>query len=424
MALRDLTPQLRTRLSRMERAVGWFVLIAVLALLFGFGYYLYNTAERKGWFKIKATYFTFTERATGLRVGDPVQLMGFDVGRITRIDAQPPYDPYNVYVEFEVQAPHYGYLWTEGSYAKVAAADFLGKRILEVTKGSNGYPTYVFYPLRRVSPRDARVLPDFGKWVYGEEVLNPSSNDLIARPLQALTNLAEIEALGMTNIVVLDTREERNLMTGVWNDKAGCYEPYQRGESKYWLLSNESPAVTDRIEQIANQVQEALPGILNLTNQLGAVLSNTASLTANLNEVAVAARPAVSNLAAATAQLDKPGALGEWLIPTNINTKLDSTLGNASDALTTANTNLAALAAELTKSLENLASITSNLNTQVEANTNILSAVSKTVVDADHFVQGLKRHWLLRSAFREKGKAQPQTSSPAETLTSPKQDAR
>ena len=25
MALQDLTPQLRTRLSRMERAVGWFV---------------------------------------------------------------------------------------------------------------------------------------------------------------------------------------------------------------------------------------------------------------------------------------------------------------------------------------------------------------------------------------------------------------
>ena len=34
MALQDLTPQLRTRLSRMERAVGWFVLFAVLLLGF------------------------------------------------------------------------------------------------------------------------------------------------------------------------------------------------------------------------------------------------------------------------------------------------------------------------------------------------------------------------------------------------------
>ena len=35
MALQDLTPQLRTRLSRMERAVGWFVFLATVLLLVG-----------------------------------------------------------------------------------------------------------------------------------------------------------------------------------------------------------------------------------------------------------------------------------------------------------------------------------------------------------------------------------------------------
>ena len=57
MALQDLTPQLRTRLSRMERTVGWFVFLATALLLFGFGYYIYHTAERKGWFLIKAHFF-------------------------------------------------------------------------------------------------------------------------------------------------------------------------------------------------------------------------------------------------------------------------------------------------------------------------------------------------------------------------------
>src|ERR1043165_1301046 len=90
MALQDLTPQLRTRLSRMERAVGWFVLLAAGLLAFGFVYYVYNTAERKGWFKIKAPYFTFTDRATGLKEGDPVTMMGLDVGRITDIKPMPP----------------------------------------------------------------------------------------------------------------------------------------------------------------------------------------------------------------------------------------------------------------------------------------------------------------------------------------------
>ena len=103
MALQDLTPQLRTRLSRMERAVGWFVVLATALLVFGFSYYVYNTAQRKGWFKTRAPYFTFVDRATGLKVGDPVKLMGFDVGRISRIDALPPDEAYNVYVEFEIK---------------------------------------------------------------------------------------------------------------------------------------------------------------------------------------------------------------------------------------------------------------------------------------------------------------------------------
>jgi hypothetical protein len=56
MALQDLTPQLRTRLSRMERAVGWFVFLATALLLFGFGYYIYHTAERKGWFSSRRRF--------------------------------------------------------------------------------------------------------------------------------------------------------------------------------------------------------------------------------------------------------------------------------------------------------------------------------------------------------------------------------
>src|SRR3954465_11228444 len=132
MALQDLTPQLRTRLSRMERAVGWFVLLATLLLFFGFGYYIYTTARSKGWFLIKAPYFTYTDRATGLKEGDPVVMMGLTIGQITKIEPQPPEDfTHNSYVRFEIKDPYYGYLWTEGSRAKVTtvALDLLGKRV-------------------------------------------------------------------------------------------------------------------------------------------------------------------------------------------------------------------------------------------------------------------------------------------------------
>jgi hypothetical protein len=80
---------------------------------------------------------------------------------------------------------------------------------------------------------------------------------------------------------------------------------------------------------------------------------------------------------------------------------------------------LTALAENLSRSLDNLANLTSNLNSQVQVNTNILSEISRAVVDADDLVQGLKRHWLLRSAFRTKPTNAP-PGVPSERLRSPK----
>ena len=79
---------------------------------------------------------------------------------------------------------------------------------------------------------------------------------------------------------------------------------------------------------------------------------------------------------------------------------MQGTLTNLDLLLGHTDTNLNRLTAEVSLTLENLAGITSNLNVQVQANSNILANVSKTVVDADDLMQGLKRHWLLRSAFK------------------------
>lgn len=430
MALQDLTPQLRTRLSRMERAVGWFVMIALGLLIFGFVYYIYDTAERKGWFKTKAPYFTFAERATGLKVGDPVQLMGFPVGRITRIDAQPPYDPYNVYVEFEIIAPYYGYLWTRGSVAKIGAADLLGKRVLEVTKGVEGYPSYLFHPLRTNMPiAEIERLPNVAQWRLAEEVFSPDQGVLVGKPFWPLTNLPAFVALDRTTLSVMNLAESRKAMTGMWNDREGRYDPFTNHVSKYWLVGEESPAVTERLEQVISQVEQALPTIFGLTNQLHATLARSSDLVSNVNFIVTTAQPAVSDLAAITSQLKGRGALGEWLLPTNLNRQLEGALGqaevtlhSANTTLTAANTNLASLVDNLNRSLNNLSGITSNLNRQVEANTNLVGAISQTIVHADEFVQGLKRHWLLRSAFKTKKPKPP--APPPERLLSPKQGSK
>ena len=52
--------------------MGWFVFLATALLLFGFGYYIYQRAESKGWFKIKAPFFIYVQSSEGLKVGDDV----------------------------------------------------------------------------------------------------------------------------------------------------------------------------------------------------------------------------------------------------------------------------------------------------------------------------------------------------------------
>jgi hypothetical protein len=75
-------------------------------------------------------------------------------------------------------------------------------------------------------------------------------------------------------------------------------------------------------------------------------------------------------------------------------------------------TNLSAL-------LINLADITGSLSAQVRANSNLLDGISKTVMNADDLMQGLKRHWLLRSAFKAK-----ETNAPVKPLNSPRNAAK
>jgi len=329
MALQDLTPQLRTRLRRVEKIVGLFITLATLVLVFGFVYYLYHTAERKGWFVAKCPYFTYVASAEGLKVGDPVVLMGFSIGQITVIEAQPPGSWYHVFVGFEVKRPYYGYIWSD-SRVKIAAADFLGHRQIEITTGVAGVPT--------AYERNDRV----------NEILDKDRRVLLSKAPKGV-----------------------------------------------FLLPDEQPALTERAEKLVSQIEAALPNILSLTNQVYTVLTNTSALTANLNQTITDAQPVVSNVNVITANLRAPhGSLGEWLIPTNINTQLSGTL-------TSANTNLDVLAASLNQTLLNLADITSNLNHQVQVNDHMLGQISSLVVDADNLVQGLKKHWLLRGVFQK-----------------------
>ncbi len=323
MALQDLTPQLRTRLRRVEKLVGLFVAVATLLLVTGFVYYVRHTATRRGWFVEKCPYFTYMQSGEGLKIGDPITLMGFSVGEITGITAQPPGAWEKVFVTFDIKRPYYGYIWSD-SKAKIAASDFLGRRQLEVTSGVTGMPTVV-----EIGERITEVFVD-GKRV-----------------------------------------------------------PFERGKSKgVYLVAEEKPALTERVETLMAQAESALPSILGLTNQVYTALTNANALMANVNGLVTEVRPVITNLSA----------------------RLDTTL-------LAANTNLVALAGNLDLTLINIANITSNLNTQVQSNDQILARISGLIVNTDNMVQGLKKHWLLRGVFKKE--ATGATNAPAVKPKSP-----
>jgi ABC-type transporter Mla subunit MlaD len=390
MALQDLTPQLRTRLSRMERAVGWFVMLATGLLLFGFGYYIYKTAERKGWFTPKYQYQTSLNDASGLHVGDPVKLMGFPAGSITDIIPEAPDAYYGVTIKFVILKPHYGYIWDDSRVS--VTSDFLGNRALQITKGTVGMPT---------------ILEDTNKNAVAMlhwKVVRDARKKMLADVMKSNPDMERTNRAAF-NWYVKNELEQTAL--------ANSNQFYTNLTASYWIEPDEAPSLQDRLQKVVDEVEAGLPNILNLTNQLAGTLNGATTLTSNLNTVAVNVQPAISNVTILLSELNKPGALGDWLLPTNVNQKLDSVMANADMATANLNTNLLTL----NESLTHLADLTSNLNHQVQINTNMLSDISKAVVDTDDLVQGLKHHWLLRSAFKSenaKTNARPEkVGSPA-----------
>ena len=268
MALQDLTPQLRTRLGRVEKVVGLFIGVAGLLLVAGFVYYVRHTAARRGWFVEKCPYYTYVQTGEGLKVGDPIVLMGFSVGEITGITAQPPGAWEKVFLTFEIKQPYYGYIWSD-SKVKIAATDFLGRRQLEVTAGVTGMPTVV-----ESKNRITEILVAGKREAFNRRKSKGVSIDPLEAP--ALTERAEklvsqIEAalpniFGLTNQVYAALTNANTLLTNVNS-----------------LVAEVRPAVTNLAARLDTTLLAANTNLVALAGNLDLTLINLANITSNLN---------------------------------------------------------------------------------------------------------------------------------------------
>lgn len=343
----DSTAPLHPRLHRGERVAGLFVGLALLLMLAAFVGYVLHRGIRQGWFRQRIPYYIYLADATGLKVGDTVKMMGLDIGRIVEVKPMPPdyWFMTNRYNVFvRFEVVEPNYGYIwTDSFAKVNPVDLLGNRQIEVMQGVVGDVT--------VTNR-----ADGGVQVLSEKV-------------------------------------------------SGQYVDLTPETKGVWLSTEEAAAVSERVNQVVKAVETALPA---LTNQLTAVFAGTLEVLSNLNTLSRSAQPAAANLAEITGQLRDPdGSLGRWLFSTNVEPRLQGTLAAAQQTLTTLETDLDTLVAKLGPALDNLAGITSNLNVQVQANTNLVSEIAKSVRETDYFIQGLRRHWFLRGAFKKMTNAPP-----------------
>ena len=422
MALQDLTPQLRTRLNQVERGVGWFVFLAAVLLLVGLGFYIRQQAHDRGWFQIQAKFHTYVQSTTGLKEGDPVYLMGKSVGTVTLVKVMAPNDPHNVLLEFQIQDPYFRYIWQHGSVVIVSSSGFLDTRRLEVTRGTNGYALCVSQPVFDKTIEQVRdlVAKDPGHWQLSQDLFDASSNIVYkAYTFIDAANLAQMANLytivNYTNLVrvadltppsnticVYDNTLNRNAIVASWHERPHRYVNFTVDKNSAYLQAVEPVGVGDQVAAVVAQVQHALPNFFALTNQLNRVLNNAGDLTSNLNAAVAAVRPAMTNVVQITALLKEPGGVGLMALGTNGPVQIASALTNVNSLLINTDTNLNTIVLSLDETLNHVADITSNLNAQVQANSNMLSVISKTIGDSDTFIQGLKRHWLLRSAFKTK----------------------
>ena len=298
--------------------------------------------------------------------------------------------------------------------------DLLDKRELEVTRGTNGYSIVVTQPFSIHTLTEAKMLAAGapGHWQLSQDILDANTNILFhaydhLEFVFAATNapLLATAILASNSIYMYDNTVNRDRIVASWDGRYHHYKIFTPEDDTAWLRAVETPPVSDQLQAMVGQVQAALPSILALTNKLAAILDNAADVTSNLNITVVDVQPLVTNFTAISGELRGPGSLGPWALGSNAPIQLEMALTNANILLANVDTNLDQLTGEIGQTLDNLADITSNLNVQVQANSNLLWGISKTITDSDTFIQGLKHHWLLRSAF----KAQATNMPPSKT---------
>lgn len=375
MALQDLTPQLRTRLRKVEWVVVLFLLGALMVGLVGLGFFIKTTGDRRGWWVRQVPYYTYLRDGSSVKVGTPVKMLGFTIGEVVQIDTAPDdswhrSEGFNVFVKFLIRDPYHGYIFTD-SRLKVSGMpiDIAGGNFLEVTR-SQGLGIATTSQATNASGNGALgVLWD--KYAY---------------------NLGRPEA---TNFI--------------------RYDPVTRDDKGYFLRTEVTGDLIGELTLLVPRIREAFtrPGglgdLLFPTN-----LSARFDRPGGLGDIMIPTNLGAALTATLTNLNAQIGGIGSLV--SNIDTSVPPLVTNLNATLPPLLTELGrtvpTLATQLNRQLEGVGPLVSNLNgtlpgTLAEAErtlgavrTNTLPATDGVLTNASDFLGGLRRHWLFRGAFK------------------------
>ncbi len=364
MALQDLTPQLRTRLRKVEWVVVLFLGGAVVVALVGLGFFIKTTGDKRGWWVKQVPYYTYLRDGSSVKVGTPVKMLGFTIGEVVQIDTAPDdswhrSEGFNVFVRFLVRDPYQGYIFTD-SKLKVSGMpiDIAGGNFLEVTRSQGlGIPTTAL-ATNGPGGRTLGVLWD--KYAY---------------------NLGRAE---VTNFI--------------------RYDPVTPDDKGYFLRTEVTGDLIGELTLLVPKIREAFakPGglgdLLFPTN-----LSSRFDRPGGLGEIMIPSNLGAALTVTLTNLNAQIGGIGSLV------SNLDATVPVL---LTNLNSTLPPLVTQVNRQIQGVGPLVSNLNTtlpgtlvEVErtlgtVRSNTLPAVDGVLTNSSEFVGGLKRHWLFRGAFK------------------------
>lgn len=219
----------------VERKVGFFFMLSLIVLGV-----MVETGEKWNPFKKKVPYKTFLSSVTGLKVGDPVKLVGVDVGKIKQVKIQDE----KVQIDFEVEP---GTRIKKDTVAGLRLTNLLGGQFLGLSLGSPASP-----------------LLEPGGTVIGKDVANI---DIIVDNVSDLTKDAKVfikdlnrnqnEVLQKISAILDDNRG--NLRSSIANINS-ITEKLDRGDGSLALLLND--------KALYNNANEAIVSIKNVTGKI------------------------------------------------------------------------------------------------------------------------------------------------------------